>query len=64
MKYCAGRDRSRWYWAVREARVSSLMCRPLVIEPIGSAGVRRMRKKITAETTNIMGIRERRRLRI
>jgi hypothetical protein len=59
MMYCRGRLLSRWYWAVREARVSSFIRLPLVMEPMGSEGVRRIRKKITTDTTSSMGARKR-----
>jgi len=49
---------------VREARVSSLILRPLVMEPIGSEGVRRIRKKINADTTRSIGTRKMSRFRI
>jgi hypothetical protein len=64
IKYCRGRLLSRWYCAVRDARVSSLILRPLVIEPMGSEGVRRIRKKITTDTARSTGIRKRSRFRI
>jgi hypothetical protein len=63
IRYCWGRLTSKWYWAIRDARVSSLILRPLVMEPIGSEGVRRIRKKINTDTARSIGTRKRRRFR-
>lgn len=62
--YCIGKLLSKWYCAVRDARVSSLILRPLVIEPIGSEGVKRIRKKITTDTTRSIGTSKRSRFKI
>jgi hypothetical protein len=64
IRYCRGRLLSRWYWAVRAARVSSLILRPVVMEPMGSEGTSRIRKKINADTTRSIGIRKMSRFRI
>jgi hypothetical protein len=63
-RYWRGRLWSRWYWAVRAARVSSLILRPLVIEPMGSEGASRIRKKSNADTARSIGIRKMSRFRI
>jgi hypothetical protein len=64
IRYCWGRHLSGWDWAVRAARVSLLILLPLVMEPMGSEGTSRIRKKISTDTTRSMGTRKMSRLRI
>jgi hypothetical protein len=64
IRYCRGRLTFKWYWVIRAALVSSLILRPLVMEPMGSEGVSRIRKKINTDTAMSIGTRKRSLLRI